>query len=383
MTSSADSAAPGPLTPRGWAAGPAVAIVSVFMALLGTHAAGVPFRDPNHMVARRLLQVGCLIALLVALDIVIRAGRRSWRPGPWLAAMRAVRRDRWTWQRAAAVAIALVSFYVTYLAYRNLKSMVPLLRPGDLFDRELADFERGYFAGTAPAELLHSTLGTTTAAEVLSSVYMAFIFLVPVSLALALVFSPSTQGGVFYAVALSINWALGAASYLVLPALGPIYAAPAGFADLPATEASHLQGVLLSQRLEFLSDPAAANAHQSIAAFGSLHTSIVFTAAVAAHMLGLGRWLRFATWALFGLTAIATIYFGWHYVVDDVAGLVIGLAALALARSLTGFEPRAVRWLRLPNRAGLPVRVAAARFGRQDHAQSRLTGKLGGDDKPL
>ncbi len=351
------------------------------MALLGTHAAGVTFRDPNHMIERRLIQVGYLMALLVALDIVIRAGRRSWRPKPWLAAMRAVRRERWTWHRAAAVAIALVSFYVTYLAYRNLKSVVPLLRPGDLFDRQLADFERGLFAGTAPAGLLHSILGTGAAAEILSKVYMAFILLVPVSLALALVFSPSTQGAIFYAAALSINWALGAACYLALPALGPIYAAPAGFADLPATGASHLQDVLLRQRLEFLSDPAAANAHQSIAAFASLHTSIVFTAAVAAHMLGLGRWLRIATWVVFGLTAIATIYFGWHYVVDDVAGLAIGLTALALARSLTGFEPHRVRWLRIPKRAGMPVRVTAAQSGQDAHVQSRATGALRGDDK--
>jgi len=360
--------------------GPAVAIVTVLMARLGTHAAGVPFRDPNNMVGRRFIQVGCLMALLVALDIVIRAGRRSWRPRPWLAAMRAVRRERWTRRRAAAVAIALVSFHVTYLAYRNLKSMVPLLRPGDLFDRQLADFERGLFAGTAPADLLHSILGTGAAAEILSAVYTSFIFLVPVSLALALVFSPSTQGGIFYAAALSINWALGAASYLVLPALGPIYAAPAGFADLPATGASHLQGVLLSQRLEFLSDPVAANAHQSIAAFGSLHTSIVFTAAVAAHVLGLGRWLRIAAWVAFGLTAVATIYFGWHYVVDAVAGLAIGLTALALARSLTGFEFRTVRWLRIPKRAGMPVRVTAARPGRHGHVPPGPTGGLRGDD---
>ena len=54
----------------------------------------------------------------------------------------------------------------------------------------------------------------------------------------------------------------------------------------------------------------AAGAHQGIAAFGSLHTSIIFTAAVAAHMLGLGRRLRIGLWALFALTTTATVYFG-------------------------------------------------------------------------
>ena len=43
---------------------------------------------------------------------------------------------------------------------------------------------------------------------------------------------------------------------------------------------------------------------------------------------------------LSGLTFIATVYLGWHYVVDDVAGLAMGAIAVILARLLTGFDPR-------------------------------------------
>jgi hypothetical protein len=238
------------------------------------------------------------------------------------------------------VGIALVSFYVTYLAYRNLKSIVPLLRPDADFDSELADLDRSLFGGNDPADMLHTLLGTGIAAEILSVVYVAFIALVPLSLALALVFTPELRGGIFYATALSINWGLGAATYFMLPAMGPIYATPGAFADLPATEVSRLQGLMLEQRIEYLRDPTAADAAQNIAAFGSLHISIVLTAVVAAHMLGLGRRLRIGLWVLFALTAIATIHFGWHYVVDDLAGVLIALTAIVIARYLTGFEPR-------------------------------------------
>jgi membrane-associated phospholipid phosphatase len=339
-------------------AGPVVALLTLLTALLATQAAGVPFRDPGNMVGRRLEWVGGLMVVLVGLDVVVRAARQSGTFTPSLAAMRSVRRERWSWYRALAVGIALASFYLTYLAYRNLKSIVPLLRPGELFDRQLADVDRGLFGGNDPAALLHSLLGVGVQTQVLSVVYVAFIFFVPISLALALVFAPGPQGGIFYALALSINWGLGAASYFLLPALGPIYATPTAFAHLPASEASHLQDVLLDQRLGFLRDPGAGG-HQSIAAFGSLHTSIIFTAAVAAHMLGLGRLLRIALWLLFALTAIATVYLGWHYVVDDLAGLVIALAALALARGLTGIEPRAARRvLRIPKQPGMPSAAA-------------------------
>jgi membrane-associated phospholipid phosphatase len=234
------------------------------------------------------------------------------------------------------------------MAYRNLKGVVPLLRPGELFDRQLADFERGLFGGNDPAALLHSLLGTGVQTQILSVVYVIFIVLLPLSLALALVFSPNLRSGLFYATALSINWPLGAASYFMLPALGPVYAEPAGFAHLPASEASYLQGVLLDQRLEFLRDPVAADVAQSIAAFASVHISMIVTAAVAAHLLGLARRLRIGLWVLLAATTAATVYLGWHYVVDDVAGVVIGLAAIALARGLTGFQPRTARRLRTP-----------------------------------
>jgi membrane-associated phospholipid phosphatase len=336
-------------------AGPVVAAVTLLTALLATQSVGVPFRDPDHVVGKRLAMVACGVALLVVFDIVVRAAWRSRRIAPSLAALRSVQRERWNRRRGAAVAIALVSFYVTYLAYRNLKSIIPLLRPDELFDAQLASFERSIFGGNDPAELLHTLLGTGVAAEILSVVYVLFIAFVPVSLALALVFSPDLKGGIFYATAMSINWGLGIVSYYLLPAMGPIFAAPAAFADLPATEVSRLQGLMLDQRIDFLRDPTAADAAQNIAAFGSLHVSIIFTAAIAAHMLGLGPRLKIGLWVAFALTCLATIYFGWHYVVDDVAGLAMGLTALALARQLTGFEQR----IPVP-RPGWAVRAAAA-----------------------
>ena len=127
-----------------------------------------------------------------------------------------------------------------------------------------------------------------------------------------------------------------------MPALGPIYADPRAFSTLPPTGVADLQQLLLDQRLDFLRDPVAGTA-QSIAAFSSLHVSIFFTGAVAAHLLGLGLRLRITAWVLLGLTVLSTIFLGWHYVVDDLGGLVLGAVALAMAWKLTGFDVRAVR----------------------------------------
>jgi len=90
-----------------------------------------------------------------------------------------------------------------------------------------------------------------------------------------------------------------------------------------------------------LIDPQATANVQGIAGFASLHVAIVFSAALVAHLVGLPRILRWALWAFFALTSVATIYFGWHYLVDDVAGLAIGAVAVWIGALATG---QTLRW---------------------------------------
>jgi hypothetical protein len=322
-------------------AGPLVAVVTMAAAIFVTNAAGVPLRDPDHVAGKRLLALFALVGLLFVLDVAVRAARRTGRRIPTRAAMARVRRERWTASRAIAVGTALVSFYASYLAYRNLKSVVPLLRP-ELFDRQLVELDRVLFGGNDPASVLHAVFGTGWATQFFSAAYMIFFIFIPGTLAFALVFTPNLQAGLFYATAQSLNWLLGAASYFLLPSLGPVYAEPSVFAQLPSSGVTELQSWLIQQRADFIADPSAVAA-QSIGAFASLHVSIFFTGALAAHLLGFGRTVRVGAWALLGLTTTATIYLGWHYILDDVGGLVLGAMAFALARALTGFDLRAAR----------------------------------------
>lgn len=329
----------------GWRAvlaAPVVALITLVWALIATDDAGVAFRDPDNVAALYVVLVGAGVAGLVVLDVWIRAARRagSWRgAGPYMGA---VRRERWTRSRGLAVAAALVSFYVTYLAYRNLKGVIPLLRPDELFDADMAEADRWLFFGSDPAGLLHDVLGTGVSAHVLSTVYAAFIVFLPLSLGMALVFARDLPTTLFYATALCVNWVLGAISYFVWPALGPVYAFASWFDELPRTEVTRLQQMLLDDRVAWLRDPTD-SVPQAIAAFASLHVAMSFTALLAAHLLGLGRRVLIALWVWLIATLLATIYFGWHYVMDDIAGILIGAAALGIAKVLTGFDVRAAR----------------------------------------
>jgi membrane-associated phospholipid phosphatase len=337
-------------------AGPLIAAITTIAALIATAEAGVTFRDPDNVAALYVLEVGAGVALLIFLDIFLRARRRTGTRWGSRAAMSAVRRERWTPFRMGAVAIAIVSFYASYLAYRNLKSTIPFLRPDELFDVQLADIDRVMFLGNDPAALLHGLFGTGAAAHVISTLYIAFIVFLPLSLGVALVFAERLKASLFYAAALGLNWIIGAATYLLIPALGPIYVYPQWFADLPHTETTYLQDLLMSDRIAFLADPATGTP-QAIAAFVSLHISISFTALLAAYLFDAGKRLKQGLWIWLGITAVATVYLGWHYFIDDIAGLFVAIAALALARVITGYDPRSDRKARADG--GEPVPVGA------------------------
>ena len=131
---------------------------------------------------------------------------------------------------------------------------------------------------------------------------------------------------------------LGVLSYYLVPSLGPVYVRPGLYADLPQTGVSELQTTLLDHRREVIADPIATEGVQSIAGFASLHVAVIFAAALIAHLVGAPRPLRAGLWIFLGLTILATIYFGWHYVIDDVAGVAIALVGVYGGAVLVGFR---------------------------------------------
>ncbi|CAN5635247.1 hypothetical protein BH10ACT11_BH10ACT11_19470 [soil metagenome] len=301
---------------------------------------GLPIRDPDaRYVGSPLALISLIVAVMVVLDVIPRGFRMartmSVSPGD---AIRSVFTERWWGRRGLIVISSILGFYATYLAYRNLKSFLPFVTDGVLHDSAMLSLDKTMSFGTHPSTLLHDVLGTAVAAPVLSSVYLAFLTFVPLSLGVALVWSSRVAAGVWYVTALTIDWVLGIISYYLLPTLGPVYARPELFSGLPHTGVTQLQASLFNQRDAVMAHPLAVDAVQSIAGFASLHAAVVFTAALVAQFVGVHKLIRTAMWVYFGLTLLATIYFGWHYLLDDVAGIAIGAIAVYGGGMLTGFR---------------------------------------------
>lgn len=332
-----------------------LAVVSAGTAVTAAAALDLPLRDPDNAAGPFFLRLPAIVGLLLVLDVLPRAALLRRRDGlRWAVSVAGVVATRWSGPRVRLVIVGSTCFYLTYVGYRNLKGFLPFAREGTA-DAALLALDGALGFGSAPATLLHALLGTGVAAHVLSAVYVAFLAFVPLSLGASLVWSRQLRSGYLYVTVLCLNWLLGALSYYLLPSLGPVFARPELFAALPSTPVSELQAMLASDRRAVLDAPGTSDRVHGIAGFASLHVAIIFSAVLVAHLLRMPAAVRAGLWAFLALTVVSTIYFGWHYLVDDAAGLVIGAAAVWLGALATGHPPPVPRrpaWIRVPRFAG-------------------------------
>ncbi len=296
---------------------------------------GIPFRDPHGAVFVRRIAISlALFAALAVIDAAVRVRRPGWGVRECLRVLR----RRWPRRRLGLALSGLIAYHLVYFCYHNLKSW-------DVFnqvrDTMLLSWDRWLFVGHSPAVLLHDLLGQHLAAYLLMVVYESFSTLMTVSVVAALVFVDRIRDGfVFIASSLWV-WILGVGSYYLIPSLGPFTSAPAEFSHLPHTMIQDTQSTYLAQRAYLLAHPHAPSAFAQISAFASLHVAVTCMILLMARYYG----LRLATRAMtvfLVLTMVATIYLGWHFAVDDVAGLAIAFVGVRLG--LLMIYPRAREW---------------------------------------
>ena len=299
----------------------------------------LPLRDPDGVAVPTYVRLPIILLLAFLTDVVPRAvwrGRSLVRLPRTLAA---VVRERWPWEHVRFALVGLGAWYLTYAAFRNLKSFVPFVNR-NLWDSTLAHLDRILFLGHDPATVLHSLFGVGFAAEIFSFVYVAWIVFVPFSLVVALVWSRDRTAGSWYVTAVAVDWVLGVATYFMVPTLGPVYAQSQDFVALPHTYVTTLQDAMIQDRYTVLYDPFATHAVQTIAAFASLHVGIMVTVCLMAELLHMKRWIRVAMWVFLAVTVVATVYLGWHYFVDAVGGALLGSAGVWIAALGTGNHER-------------------------------------------
>ena len=286
---------------------------------------GIPLRDPEGRMFRNRLVTAALWLLALAVgDAVVRTvlTRSSWRDLPTRL------RRAWPRRRLALVVSGLLAYHVVYVCYRNLKSWVAF---DTNRDSDLLAFEKDLFFGHSPATLLHRLLGYDHAAVVLDAVYRSFGYLVLLSVVGTLALIPRVREAYVFLCSAIWIWILGVGSYYLIPTLGPFASAPEDFVRLAPTPITANQAEHLVERDHLLSQPSASDAFASISAFASLHVAFTCMVLLMARYYGLRR-TALALSVYLAATMVATVYFGWHFVIDDVAGVLLAALAVVLGR---------------------------------------------------
>lgn len=331
------------------------------LAVIASVSLGLPLRDPEGFLGPAWIRLPLLLLGAFLADVVPRSLWRSRRRlRQFGTEARAIIDEHWTRERITLVVIGLTCFYITYVGYRNLKNFLPFIREGTQ-DPLLKAIDEALLFGHDPAILLHSVLGEGIAAHVLSFIYLAYLPLVPISVVAWCVWSHNISYGYWFATAQVLGWALGTASYYAIPSLGPAFYYVWLYADLEHTGVTQLQDSLFYGRSEVRFDPFGADGVQSVAGFASLHVAIALVAALVAHYTVRHAWIRWSLWVFFVLTVIATIYFGWHYIADDIGGALIAIVAVYLGGVATGQKFDRRGWASHPTTSTKDVPVEASR----------------------
>ncbi|HET6153878.1 MAG TPA: phosphatase PAP2 family protein [Marmoricola sp.] len=318
-----------------------IAITMGVLCVICSRSLHYPLRDPDGFLGPAWMRLPLLVGGAFVADVLPRTLFRSrGNPARYLTEARLLIKEHWTRERITLVIVGLIGFYLTYVSYRNLKNFLPFIRSdgsghAKLYDYQLHRFDEWLLFGHDPATVLHKLLGTGWVAYVLSWDYLLFLPMVPISVVVWAVWSKNVSFGYWFITAQCICWGLGTLSYYLVPTLGPNFFAPWLYKNLPLTGVSKLQDSLFNGRQSILWNPFA-DGVQSVAGFASLHVAITVTLALVGQHTLRTRALRVGLWIYCGVTIVSTTYFGWHYIADDFAGLLIALIAVYLGGLGTG-----------------------------------------------
>ena len=164
-----------------------------------------------------------------------------------------------------------------------------------------------------------------------------------------LVWSRNMSHGYWFATSQCLAWALGTFSYYALPTLGPGLEYVPLYQDLAHTPTNDLMDSLVKARQQIrvggYDGSGVEGIVNSVAGFASLHCAITLLVALMVQYTLQSKVLKWVFWINFALTVVATIYFGWHYLADDIAGVMIAFISFYLGGIASGqkFEKRSLR----------------------------------------
>ncbi len=315
-----------------WAAGIVMAVAMVvFAAILE-----LPVWDPDSIVPG-YIRMPAIVALAILADVVPRVLWRSRRGvravhRTWLA----VWRERWPTSHLLFAIGGVSAWYLCYATFRNLKSMAPFVNDRN-WDAEMARLDRVLFFDHDPAQVTARPLRHRRRRARVQHRLHGVDRAGPGEHRDRPGLDPPHERRLLvrHRGRLRLD-ARRAVLHPVAVGRSDLQRAARSSSDLPDTLVTRLAADMWDTRLAVLDDRFAAGTLQTIAAFPSLHVGIMVTICLIVEYVGLARWIRLAAWAFLVVTILATVYLGWHFFIDTIAGAAVGSVTVWAAALATG-----------------------------------------------
>jgi membrane-associated phospholipid phosphatase len=301
-----------------------VVFASALTALLYL-ALGVPFRDPLGFYFQQLKIIpiaypfGLFVALICLLGI---DGYRKKQAGEISS-----EREVWISFRKQYIGVGSVLrdlrllnvVMITFVLFGHLKNLIPVVN-STLWDQQLLDMERALFGGKVAFEIFDSFIPRSWAGAI-SAGYEAYYVYFSLALFIFVLQRKNRLLAEEFCFAFCFIWILGVVVTYVLPTWGPCFFAPELYESLPDTTMRFMQADLWQMKALLETDRSTPGAVYAISGLPSMHFAVVLLGSV--YLQRLNRLLSILSWLFVAVTFVSTLYFGWHYLLDDVASVAL------------------------------------------------------------
>ena len=270
-----------------------------------------------------------LLGVLIAVYIRLIFARGSERPIERLR--RWGSEVSWLELLALRLPIGLAFLIANQAIYITLKVSIPYIEPFS-WDPAFTAADRWLFLGVDPWELTHALFASALSTAVIDALYVIWFFVVYLGFIGFAILPMTSVTRLAFLLAFGLGWSVGGSLMAVwFSSAGPVYYERLfGSSDfVPLMERLGAQSehyritALIVQEKLWQGYTLAEVVPVGISAFPSMHLCITAIVACAAFRIH-----RVAGWAMLLFTVaifIGSIHLGWHYAVDSIAGLVIGV----------------------------------------------------------
>ncbi len=231
-----------------------------------------------------------------------------------------------TRENVMAVIRVTIALFLGFYAFSHMKVLIPLVNSAN-YDDLLSRVDTFLFFGHSPTLLLLN-IKSVLFAKLMYLSYASFYAAFPISFAAAFL-SRNTTEMRRLVLGIMLIYFFGLALFYLFPSLGPLFYTPELFADIP----NKWQKVLWDGHLAVQAnrESFAASPFFGVAALPSLHGAHALFLVMIAHKYHKKLFYAYLPWIT--LLYISTIYMGWHYVVDLMAGALIAISCFPLTLS--------------------------------------------------